>query len=172
MKTHFKTLILFAAILALLAVLMAPVGLAKAGDLASTAKLFAGGKLLTFTFTADSAAHDTSGSFGISEYDDENLYNFPIAYEVVRTPSPATVDTANVSFWLDGSFDNVTYTRLDTIYAFADSTVTTGRAVGTIDFMNAKRPYYQIEAIEKAKEGGAADTTGTWVLKLWLYRKF
>ena len=165
-----KTFCIFIIVLALCAWMAVSVDPAVgANNITSSTTLGVGWSILNFSFTGDSAAIDTSASFSMGQYDHESWYSYPFTYNITRAFNDCdTVDTANVRIVIDRSMDGSTWTLIDTLYSFADSTVTDAAAWGTIDFMNKKAPYYRLRALELAKEG--ADSGAVWDIKLLRYQ--
>jgi hypothetical protein len=121
-----------------------------------------GGLLVTVDMEIDSIDTVYSDAFAFGQYDDDSYYTYPVAYGYQFT---SAADEPKVMVKMQGSFDAVTWTLIDTVSAVTDSTETFN--VGTMNFNNKKFPYYR--AFVEGKTGNRADCIGKFYV--YAYRK-
>ena len=95
---------------------------------------------VTIHANVDSLTTYTSGPFGLSGYDAESFYTYPLAYG----KKLASAGTPKISAYIDGSYGFSTWTVVDTILT-TDSVTTF--ASGTLDLNNKHFPQYRVRII-------------------------
>jgi hypothetical protein len=126
-----------------------------------------GNRMFTWTVVLDSSDTDTSAIFDLNRWDHVAWSTYPFRYSYTITPSDTT-DSLNIKWYVDGSIDGTTWSRVDTLISLTASTFMDTTLSTTANLNNYKWPYYRMMASEAAKNGN--DTTYTVTLKFWAYQ--
>ena len=118
------------------------------------------GKVVKFTFSLDSAGTLTSNSFAVHEHDD-----FLWSTETIQATYKFTsVDSLpKLSCYIDGSYDNSNFARIDTLFSDAAGEV---QVFANTDLNSIHAPYLRVTFV--GIELGADDQTG--FLQLYFYQ--
>jgi len=114
--------------------------------------------LITFTTSVDSVDTLVSSDFTLTLYDDGGFSSYPVK---CWSKATSTLGSPKLTAYVQGSWDQSTYTNIDTIFSASTSETA---ALVDLDMNGALYPYYRIYLLGVALNRSDTELTIKWLL--------